>query len=655
MKRAWQEYPDVAWDIEDAMCVARSSAFEEEIFCEDECRVQSESDNDSDGEEANEEEDMDAEYVKKNFDRLYVQKVVRWIEEGRNVFVTGSQGRGKSTCIKRVIEELYRKGCKLLVTGSTGTSVVNISDVAQQGLYQAIENDLLSPDMTYVLAPATVHRAFGMRYKENEHLKELREASKKKNGTQVTDKPNETRNATRIADDFMHKYKVRHRDSRKNFLSSKNKICAGVPSIAYAEVVIIDEISMIDDVLMEILDRVGRFWRPTQENLPFGGLVMVSVGDFQQLPPVGSGTRQNPIYLFENIKWTTRTSRQGWVDRVLHLKVNIRQEGDTRYGELLDRMTMNDLTLEDLDLLDQCVMRPANGGSGLEAALNPLVMPGVIRVFNSNYLISRFTRAVMENVDPAMKVALEHREEYEPGKDVIHRAYGREEVQAKVREFVEKATANIDSDFYIGCPVRFLENKDVEEGVVNGAMGKFIGRTEQGKHPIIELKSGKHYTLSRSSAELFVDNYTSDQRRDFKLGRLQPHPNLPVAKVTYKYYPISKGLAMTPQSLQGLTAKTLIIHPNIDYANENTTIECYFTALSRLCSSGLGSPGKEETLRAIPKKTLHPGSSDDSPRPQGLYLTRRAIYPFFVRPKVRKYIDEIEANHSAIKPSGYGS
>ena len=45
---------------------------------------------------------------------------------------------------------------------------------------------------------------------------------------------------------------------------------------------------MIDDLLMEAIDRVGWFWRPTQKHCPFGGLRMVFVGDFQQLLPVGS-------------------------------------------------------------------------------------------------------------------------------------------------------------------------------------------------------------------------------------------------------------------------------------------------------------------------------------------------------------------------------
>lgn len=40
---------------------------------------------------------------------------------------------------------------------------------------------------------------------------------------------------------------------------------------------------------------------------------------------------------------------------------------------------MNNLTPEDEELLDGCVLRPASGISGLDAALDPRVMPGVKR------------------------------------------------------------------------------------------------------------------------------------------------------------------------------------------------------------------------------------------------------------------------------------
>lgn len=223
-----------------------------------------------------------------------------------------------------------------------------------------------------------------------------------------------------------------------------------IPAIAHAEVVIIDEVSMHNGLMVEVLDGVGTFWWPSQADRPFGGIIMIFVGDFQQLPPVGSGTRQNSVYLFEHPKWTTTTSCDGWVDRVLPLEANLRQEGDLEYGRLLDRMVMNRLTSDDEDLLSRCVLRPVNGCNGLSAALNPCVMPRIVRVFNSQDRISQYTKAVMGEVDARYKVALTVCEEYDPNVDDIYSAYGRGKVQDKVKAFIAKTAPNVDKEFYIG-------------------------------------------------------------------------------------------------------------------------------------------------------------------------------------------------------------
>ena len=92
-----------------------------------------------------------------------MQKLIGWIEEGKNVFVTGSPGRGKSTCISRVIKELYGKGVRLIATGSTGVATVNIGHDALEELLNAVDRELLPSEMAKILSPTTVHSAFGLR------------------------------------------------------------------------------------------------------------------------------------------------------------------------------------------------------------------------------------------------------------------------------------------------------------------------------------------------------------------------------------------------------------------------------------------------------------------------------------------------------------
>ena len=55
-----------------------------------------------------------------------------------------------------------------------------------------------------------------------------------------------------------------------------------------ARVLVIDEVSMLDSELFSALDGIGRRTR-RNETEPFGGVQLVCVGDFSQLPPVDLG------------------------------------------------------------------------------------------------------------------------------------------------------------------------------------------------------------------------------------------------------------------------------------------------------------------------------------------------------------------------------
>ncbi|MDR3570805.1 MAG: PIF1 family DEAD/DEAH box helicase [Candidatus Pacebacteria bacterium] len=73
--------------------------------------------------------------------------------------------------------------------------------------------------------------------------------------------------------------------------------------IVQAKVLIIDEISMLDAATLDSVDRVLRSLRrrPLREEEPFGGLQVVFVGDFFQLPPVSR--KDEAKFAFESVAW----------------------------------------------------------------------------------------------------------------------------------------------------------------------------------------------------------------------------------------------------------------------------------------------------------------------------------------------------------------
>jgi ATP-dependent exoDNAse (exonuclease V) alpha subunit len=95
--------------------------------------------------------------------------------------------------------------------------------------------------------------------------------------------------------------------------------------IAGVEGIVIDEISMIPGSAFEVAEKAARIARANE--LPWGGLRVIAVGDFAQLPPVTrSGERE---WCFQSLSW----ERSGF--QVCLLKHNQRVQKDTLFLDVL--------------------------------------------------------------------------------------------------------------------------------------------------------------------------------------------------------------------------------------------------------------------------------------------------------------------------------
>jgi ATP-dependent exoDNAse (exonuclease V) alpha subunit len=110
---------------------------------------------------------------------------------------------------------------------------------------------------------------------------------------------------------------------------------------AKTNILIIDEISMLSGTFLANLDRLLRSTRFSQE--PFGGIQVILVGDFFQLPPVSRG---NDIeFAFEDPAW--RTFRLA----ICVLDVQYRQ-GEDPLLQILNEIRSGKLTSDSYALLD---------------------------------------------------------------------------------------------------------------------------------------------------------------------------------------------------------------------------------------------------------------------------------------------------------------
>ena len=68
------------------------------------------------------------------------------------------------------------------------------------------------------------------------------------------------------------------------------------------DILVIDEVSMMSQKIFEMLDAIGKATR--QNGRPFGGIQVIFLGDFYQLPPVGNKEEPETMhYCFESSLW----------------------------------------------------------------------------------------------------------------------------------------------------------------------------------------------------------------------------------------------------------------------------------------------------------------------------------------------------------------
>jgi ATP-dependent DNA helicase PIF1 len=175
------------------------------------------------------------------------------IESGRNVFLTGQAGTGKSTLTAALVAR-HAKTKGLYVCGSTGIAAFNLADRLARDLPGSVE----PPKVT------TLHRWSGVGLGPDK------------------DMPND----------------VFFREWFENRMT-RSKMGA-MQRARSARCLVLDEVSMIPGRLLDYLDWHLRHVRGVPD-APFGGVQIVAVGDFLQLPPVAKDG--NYDWAFASASW----------------------------------------------------------------------------------------------------------------------------------------------------------------------------------------------------------------------------------------------------------------------------------------------------------------------------------------------------------------
>lgn len=259
----------------------------------------------------------------------------------------------------------------------------------------------------------------------------------------------------------------------KNRLSSHelNNIVANdyvQKRVGSAKVLIVDEISMLGPETLQMIDLVCR--EVKKNSRPFGGVQVVLVGDFFQLPPVRSTLSQvSQDSLFEEAPARFAYDSSAWKQAELitcYLTEQHRQL-DKDLVSILTKIRSNDMDSGSLRLLGQ---------RKVKALSTPEFAP---KLYTHNFDVDAINSQMLAQIPVEQK--------YYPMSTKGH------EVLIKA---MKKGCLSPENLYLkIGASVMFTKN-NLKEGYVNGTLGVVEGFHAETEFPIVKIRSGRKITLT---------------------------------------------------------------------------------------------------------------------------------------------------------------
>jgi len=226
-----------------------------------------------------------------------------------------------------------------------------------------------------------------------------------------------------------------------------------------ASVLVIDEISMLDGRMLDLVDRVLRTVRQSTE--PFGGLQVVLVGDFFQLPPI-AGRGEVSRFAFESNVWASARFLTCYITE------QYRHEDDLLLS-LLSSIRKGDVEEEHYTLL----------GEQKEIAYENIEPT---RLFTHN-----------KDVD-AMNAGKLHELSGTGKKFMMESRGAKAVVEGLKKNCLSPEVLELKPEAMVMCT-----KNNFEAGYVNGTLGRVLRFDADDGHPVIETTDGREITIAPTS------------------------------------------------------------------------------------------------------------------------------------------------------------
>lgn len=230
-----------------------------------------------------------------------------------------------------------------------------------------------------------------------------------------------------------------------------------VKQIASTEVLIIDEISMLSAQQLDCVDFILRNIR--QNDSPFGGIQMIFVGDFYQLPPVDKKIGNSPKkFAFEAESWKNALTQTCYLTEQ-------HRSNDGTLNMILNHMRAGTITQEHKDILLKT-----------EGKTKP-----VTKLFTHNADVDQINELELGKIKEKSEVYYMTSDGHDVPVAMLKKSCLSPEVLTLKK----------------GAIVMFTRN-NFEAGYVNGTLGKVVEFDKYSNYPVVELKDESRIALDKA-------------------------------------------------------------------------------------------------------------------------------------------------------------
>jgi ATP-dependent DNA helicase PIF1 len=246
-----------------------------------------------------------------------------------------------------------------------------------------------------------------------------------------------------------------------DYIASNEKV---VKRAKAAHVLVIDEISMLDGKVVDMVDQILRTVRQKPE--AFGGLQVIFVGDFFQLPPI---TRNGDMmrYAFEAAAW------ERMKPLICYLTEQHRQEDELLLG-LLGSIRRNQIEEDHYTLLQEQVSIAFEN-----------VEP--TRLYTHNADVDAVNVAKLAELSGPVRTY-----------KMVRGKGSKPLIEGLVKNCLSPEILNLKEDAMVMCT-----KNNFEAGYVNGTLGRIV-RFDEG-YPVIETTDGAYIKIEPVSWEIIED------------------------------------------------------------------------------------------------------------------------------------------------------